>query len=100
MRVTGTSSAQLSARELAAWRGMLATHATMIAALDAELEREHGLFAQERRVEERERRLTAQEQEARRRTGSLERRERELEEREDGLRGREQRWWNAGPAST
>jgi DNA-binding MarR family transcriptional regulator len=41
--MTGTSSAQLSARELAAWRGMLATHATMIARLDAELEREHGL---------------------------------------------------------
>jgi DNA-binding MarR family transcriptional regulator len=41
--VTGTSSAQLSARELAAWRGMLATHATMITRLDAELEREHGL---------------------------------------------------------
>jgi DNA-binding MarR family transcriptional regulator len=43
MPMTGTSSAQLSARELAAWRGMLATHATMIARLDAELEREHGL---------------------------------------------------------
>jgi DNA-binding MarR family transcriptional regulator len=37
------SSAQLSANELAAWRGLLATHATLIARLDAELEREHGL---------------------------------------------------------
>jgi DNA-binding MarR family transcriptional regulator len=41
--VTTVSSAQLSARELAAWRGLLATHATLIARLDAELEREHGL---------------------------------------------------------
>ena len=42
--MTGTSaSAQLSARELAAWRGMLATHANLIARLDAELERDHGL---------------------------------------------------------
>ena len=41
--VTGTSSAQLSARELAAWRGLLATHATLIGRLDTELERDHGL---------------------------------------------------------
>jgi DNA-binding MarR family transcriptional regulator len=41
--VTTVSSAQLSARELAAWRGLLAAHATLIARLDAELEREHGL---------------------------------------------------------
>ena len=41
--MTTVSSAQLSARELAAWRGLLATHATLIARLDAELEREHGL---------------------------------------------------------
>ena len=42
--MTGTSSsAQLSVRELAAWRGMLATHANLIARLDAELERDHGL---------------------------------------------------------
>jgi len=33
----------LSERELAAWRGMLATHSRVIAALDDELEREHGL---------------------------------------------------------
>jgi DNA-binding MarR family transcriptional regulator len=38
-----TSSAQLSAHELAAWRGLLAAHATLISRLDAELEREHGL---------------------------------------------------------
>ena len=41
--MTTVSSAQLSARELAAWRGLLAAHATLIARLDAELEREHGL---------------------------------------------------------
>ncbi|MGH2988144.1 MAG: MarR family winged helix-turn-helix transcriptional regulator [Solirubrobacterales bacterium] len=41
--MTGTFSAQLSARELAAWRGLLAAHATLITRLDAELEREHGL---------------------------------------------------------
>jgi len=33
----------LSRRELGAWRGLLATHRQVIAALDAELEREHGL---------------------------------------------------------
>jgi DNA-binding MarR family transcriptional regulator len=33
----------LSAQEIAAWRGMLAVHSTMIARLDSELEREHGL---------------------------------------------------------
>jgi DNA-binding MarR family transcriptional regulator len=38
-----SSSSQLSARELAAWRGMLAAHAALIGWLDAELEREHGL---------------------------------------------------------
>ncbi len=41
--MTGTFSAQLSDRELAAWRGLLATNASLIADLDAELEREHGL---------------------------------------------------------
>ena len=34
---------QLSARELAAWRGMLLVNSSVIAALDEELEREHGL---------------------------------------------------------
>ncbi len=33
----------LDERELGAWRGMLATHSRVIAALDDELEREHGL---------------------------------------------------------
>ena len=37
------STAQLSARELAAWRGLLKAHSQLIAALDTELEREHGL---------------------------------------------------------
>ena len=41
--MTTVSSAQLSARELADWRGLLAAHATLIARLDAELEREHGI---------------------------------------------------------
>ena len=34
---------RLTPRELAAWRGMLATHSRMVAALDEDLEREHGL---------------------------------------------------------
>ncbi len=38
-----SSDEQLSDRELAAWRGMLATHSRLIAALDEELERDHGL---------------------------------------------------------
>ena len=33
----------LTERELAAWRGMLATHRDVVARLDAELERDHGL---------------------------------------------------------
>ncbi|MET0957701.1 MAG: MarR family transcriptional regulator, partial [Solirubrobacterales bacterium] len=33
----------LTGRELAAWRGMLETHSRMVAELDAELERDHGL---------------------------------------------------------
>jgi DNA-binding MarR family transcriptional regulator len=36
-------SHRLDERELGAWRGMLATHSRVIAALDEELEREHGL---------------------------------------------------------
>lgn len=35
--------AQLDARQLRAWRGMLRVHATMTKALDAQLEAEHGL---------------------------------------------------------
>jgi DNA-binding MarR family transcriptional regulator len=34
---------QLSDLELAAWRGMLETHSALVAELDAELERDHGL---------------------------------------------------------
>ncbi len=37
------SSSLLSDRELAAWKGMLATHSRLVHELDAELEREHGL---------------------------------------------------------
>jgi DNA-binding MarR family transcriptional regulator len=33
----------LSAPELAAWKGMLEAHSTLVARLDAELERDHGL---------------------------------------------------------
>jgi DNA-binding MarR family transcriptional regulator len=33
----------LSARELRAWRGLLRVHATLVKALDAELERTHGV---------------------------------------------------------
>jgi DNA-binding MarR family transcriptional regulator len=33
----------LSARELSAWRGLLRVHATLVKALDAEIERTHGL---------------------------------------------------------
>lgn len=38
-----TDGRQLDERELAAWRGLLITHSRVIAALDEELEREHGL---------------------------------------------------------
>ncbi len=41
--MTTTISAQLSARELAAWRGMLEAHGVLVAQLDRELEAEHGL---------------------------------------------------------
>ena len=37
------SSSLLSERELAAWRGLLETHSRIVAELDAELERQHGL---------------------------------------------------------
>lgn len=36
-------SSLLSDRELGAWRGMLETHSRVVAELDAELERDHGL---------------------------------------------------------
>jgi DNA-binding MarR family transcriptional regulator len=38
-----SSSRLLSDRELAAWRGLLETHARLVADLDHELERDHGL---------------------------------------------------------
>ena len=41
---------QLSRRELAAWRGLLRTHARVLAALDAELEQAHGLAVPEYEV--------------------------------------------------
>jgi DNA-binding MarR family transcriptional regulator len=37
------SAEELTDRELAAWRGMLRAHRDVVARLDAELEREHGL---------------------------------------------------------
>ena len=37
------SGEPLTDRELAAWRGMLRTHSDVVARLDAELERDHGL---------------------------------------------------------
>src|ERR1700712_5985864 len=41
---------QLSRRELAAWRGLLRTHARVLASLDAELEQAHGLAVPEYEV--------------------------------------------------
>ena len=38
-----SSSSLLNDRELAAWKGMLATHSRLVHELDAELERNHGL---------------------------------------------------------
>jgi DNA-binding MarR family transcriptional regulator len=40
---TKLDGSALDARELAAWRGLLVTHSRIVAALDEELEREHGL---------------------------------------------------------
>lgn len=42
-RVRGTGGEKLTQRELAAWRGLLASHAATIRDLDAELTAEHGL---------------------------------------------------------
>ena len=39
----GTRSHPLTKRDLAAWKGMLEAHKALISALDAELERDHGL---------------------------------------------------------
>ena len=44
------TEAQLSRRELAAWRGLLRTHARVLAELDAELEPAHGLAVPEYEV--------------------------------------------------
>ena len=44
------TEAQLSRRELAAWRGLLRTHARVLAELDAELEAAHGLAVPEYEV--------------------------------------------------
>ena len=41
--MTGLPSSLLSDRELAAWRGLLEAHSTLVAELDAELVRAHGL---------------------------------------------------------
>ncbi|HLM31739.1 MAG TPA: MarR family transcriptional regulator [Solirubrobacterales bacterium] len=41
--MASTSSDLLSDRELAAWKGMLEVHAVLVAQLDRELERDHGL---------------------------------------------------------
>jgi DNA-binding MarR family transcriptional regulator len=41
--VARTKEQELTEEELAAWRGMLSVHSGLIARLDAELEREHGL---------------------------------------------------------
>ena len=43
MHTQPSSVAQLSPRELAAWRGFLRAHAALVRALDRELEQEHGL---------------------------------------------------------
>src|SRR5436853_1608748 len=43
MTTTSASGAQLSERELGAWRGLLRAHSTLVKALDAELVSEHGL---------------------------------------------------------
>jgi DNA-binding MarR family transcriptional regulator len=42
-RAANTSTAPLSATELAAWRGLLEVHAEVMQALDAQMRREHGL---------------------------------------------------------
>lgn len=45
-----TSGEHLTRRELAAWRGLLRTHARVLAGLDAELEQAHGLAVPEYEV--------------------------------------------------
>jgi len=43
MPETARKGARLSERELAAWRGLLKAHSQLVAPLDEELEREHGI---------------------------------------------------------
>lgn len=43
MPATAKRTAPLSEPELAAWRGLLRTHSRLVATLDEELEREHGI---------------------------------------------------------
>ena len=43
MPETARKGARLSERELAAWRGLLKAHSQLVATLDEELEREHGI---------------------------------------------------------
>ena len=43
MAETAASPTRLSERELAAWRGLLKAHSQLVATLDDELEREHGI---------------------------------------------------------
>ena len=62
--------------------------------------REHELRQQDERIREREQQVGAKQHALIAQQQRLEQRERELEEREDAIRGRDQRWWNAGPASS
>ena len=41
--MSAQSTTSLTRQELNAWRGLIATHSALIAKLDEELEREHGL---------------------------------------------------------
>ncbi len=43
MPATARRATHLNDRELAAWRGLLMAHSQVVATLDDELEREHGL---------------------------------------------------------
>jgi DNA-binding MarR family transcriptional regulator len=43
MERSGKGSSRLTREELASWKGMLRTHRDLVARLDSELEREHGL---------------------------------------------------------
>jgi len=62
--------------------------------------REHELRQTDERIREREQQVGAKQHALIAQEQRLEQRDRELEEREDALRGRDQRWWNAGPASS